>query len=649
MSIRPVAAWLGAVLGMLSATAQAPSDSYLAGVDVGLERCQRGHWDIALKEFAAAAALDPDDPLAYVGQGICHLAERRLDQAAAYFRRAEQSDRAVAVASLGLGLCYLSVGDATVAEGLFQRSTALDGQLANARYYLAVTALCEGDLSAADTYLERARELGAPALAVDYLEALRLVGAGRLDEAASALRRLAPRTATATPGLPLALPLDVEQTQTGTRFVLPTAEPFAESVAPRVSLNGQEAGQAAHFGALTVESPLPGEIVAGKLPVRVRLLQAWNYRMVSIKVDGRLIGMTNREPYYLVWDTRNVDDGPHLIDVVASGQAGAGDVAVQVQVTVKNNGGASRNPHPADGYRERLRQLGDLCLHSLPSAAVERLMLWAYEQRDPELALEMCERILAGDPSRVDVLPRLLELCRAQRIALDPARIPEPRSGAIGGHRVALTFDDGPRPEITPPILGLLKQYRARATFLVTGRMSERHPELVRAIVADGHELASHTYNHYRLDSLTEPEILYELLKTKVVLDDLVGGSARFFRPPGGHYNASIRAVVARIGYFPVFWTVNGGEYAGLPPRQAALSLMRRIDDGAILLLHNGPDNTLPMLPHLLEFLAEKSYRLVTVSDILRAPTEALPLEMAGGAGLGPLSPAELSGYAGTE
>ncbi len=636
---------MGAGLLVLLA-APLSADAYLDALDTGLDRCAAGHWDIALKEFAAAAAVDPDDPLAYIGQGLCHLAERRLDQAAAFFRRAEQSDRAVAVSALGLGLCYLSVGDQAAASGLFQRAVTLDDGLPAPRFYLAVLALCDGDLGAAESYLRRADELGAPGQVLDYTRALRLVAAGRWAEAATALRRLEPRAATELPGLPLALPLEVIHAADGsTSFSIPRGPAIGELVAPRMALGGGDETGPARFGPLTVESPLPGEIVSDRIPIRMRLLQAWNYRMVSVKIDGRLLGMTNREPLYLVWDTRHVDDGPHTIDVTASGLT---EHTASLRVTVQNRA-AGTNPHPAEAYRQRLRRLGGFFLHSLPSQAVEELMRQAYREQDPELALELCERVLARDAARVDVVPELVALYRQQAVALSPESMPEPRHGIAGGRRVALTFDDGPRPDFTPDILAALAQYRARATFLVTGRMCERYPELVRQIASAGHEVASHTYNHYRLDGLSEGEVVYELIKIKVILDDLLGGSARFFRPPGGHYSPSVRRIVAALGYFPVFWSVNGGEYRNLPPRQAAMAVMRRITDGGIVLLHNGPDNTLPMLPHLLEFLTESGYRLVTVSDILRAPADTAPLELAGGPGMGPLSPDDLAGYAGTE
>lgn len=630
------------VLVSLAVASAAPTP-YLTQVSAGLQRAEQGQWELALREFGEAAQADPDDALGYAGQGLCELAERQREAAAALFRRADETDRCDAVAALGLGLCYFETGRLTTAEVWFQRASQLDALMFAPYFYRAVISLCEGRLDPAADLLRRARELGAPDAVLDYLESMRLFASGRWQAAADGLRRLKPKLAMSIAGLPNSLPLLIDgQPGSEIRLTVPQGEGFSDRTAPRNTAVATTAAPA-YMGPLTVESPVPGEVVSGQLPIRVNLRQPRSYKYVTISVDGQLKGMTNREPYYVVWDTTNYADGAHQIEVRAMGGT---DAQVSFEVTVKNRVAARENPYDPVSYRAASRRLAGLMVHSHPAMSVEQLMVQAYQQQDPELAIDMYERVLARDASRVDVIEPLLKLYRGQALAYTAERIPEPMHGIAGGRRVALTFDDGPRPEYTAAILALLRRHRARATFLVTGRMSERYPELVRAIADDGHEVASHTYNHLHLDDLTRDEIIYELVKTKVVLDDAIGGSSRFFRPPGGHYSQKVREAVAAIGYFPVFWTINGGSYSRMAPAEAAEAITRRVADGAILLLHNGADNTLPMLPELLGSLASAGYRCVTVSDILRAPTDST---IVSGPAYGPLSSSTLQTYAGEE
>jgi len=633
------------LLALAPALGAPAQPAYLDLLHAGLTRAELGQWDIARKEFLAASLVDPEDPLSYAGQALCRLAFREDEAAAALFRLAGNSGRAEAMADCGLALCYFDVGQLATAETLFEKASKLDPLLFTPYFYRAVIALCENRLDAAGDLLARADELGAPTLLLRYLDTMRLFAAGRWEAASDQLRQLKPKLATSTPGLPLPLPLQVSgQPGEEVHFGVTPGTPLSDRVATAATVPVEPVQPAAN-GPLSVEFPLPGATVNGRIPIRVNLLGARAFKYVTISVDGRTKGMTNREPFYVVWDTTVEADGQHRIGIKARGDLDV-DLEFDVQVNNRTPVAAGGNPYDPATYRTMTRRFATLLLHSLPPISVEHLLVEAYRQQDPELAIDMYERVLAKDSTRTDVIAPLLALYREQGLAYTAQNIIEPRHGVPGANRVALTFDDGPRPEFTPDILKALARYKARATFLVVGRMCERYPELVKDIVKDGHELASHTYNHPRLDGVTPAEIAFEMIKTKVVLDDLVGGSSRFFRPPGGHYNAAVRDTVAALGYFPIFWTVNGGAFARLAPTEAAQAISRRTSDGGILLLHNGADNTLPLLPYLLDDLHRRGFRFVTVTDILRSPTDAAYLPPPS---FGPLKASELQDYAGEE
>jgi peptidoglycan/xylan/chitin deacetylase (PgdA/CDA1 family) len=371
-----------------------------------------------------------------------------------------------------------------------------------------------------------------------------------------------------------------------------------------------------------------------------------------------VLGVTNREPYYTVWDTTTVADGPHEVSVRAVGEE---KVSVSVTVQVRNAASAAapsstepgniatgeigatgeRDASPVESarYRGLAQRLLLLGVHHLPPPAIDERLADACAITAPARAAALLEQVLAAGPPRADVARKLTVLYRRLGVAREADGLPEPHEGYAGAKRVCLSFDDGPRPGFTEPILDLLAAHHAKATFFVVGMMAAKYPDLLRAIHAAGHEIGSHTYNHPRLDTIPEAEQIHEMVRTRVLLDSLIGPTPRLMRPPGGHYNPQIRAMLASLGYVPVFWCINCGSYAHNEPDKAAADIVGRVHDGAILLLHNGNDNTLPLLPYLLDGLDRAGYRLVTVSDILQPVNGTHPAP----------APTQVESYAGTE
>src|SRR6185369_4744618 len=104
--------------------------------------------------------------------------------------------------------------------------------------------------------------------------------------------------------------------------------------------------------------------------------------------------------------------------------------------------------------------------------------------------------------------------------------------GAGGEHQVALTFDDGPDPKWTPQVLDILKARGVKAAFFLVGVNAEKYPDLVRRIVAEGHEIGNHTYYHPNLAICWPEHIKLELNATQLLLETITGRSTTPFRPP---------------------------------------------------------------------------------------------------------------------
>lgn len=181
---------------------------------------------------------------------------------------------------------------------------------------------------------------------------------------------------------------------------------------------------------------------------------------------------------------------------------------------------------------------------------------------------------------------------------------------------VALTFDDGPHPLLTERLLEILRQQKVKATFFVVGKMVERRPDLVKLEAADGHEVASHTYNHFRLPTLSASLIEQELRAGSTAIQRVLGTAPRFYRPPGGEYNDLVVEMTKRLGMTMVLWTADPADFAYPPPQVIEKRILEKVENGGIILLHDGIPQTMMMLPDLIHRLRAKGYKFVTCTEM---------------------------------
>ncbi len=189
-----------------------------------------------------------------------------------------------------------------------------------------------------------------------------------------------------------------------------------------------------------------------------------------------------------------------------------------------------------------------------------------------------------------------------------------------GGAGVALTFDDGPDPIGTPRVLDLLRERGARATFFLVGERARRHPELVRRIAAEGHQVGNHTDTHPRCSDLLSDELWEEVERADETLRSLCPElETPLFRPPWGALRPVQIAEVAARGRTAVLWSVDSRDYRGV----AAEEILRRcagLRDGDIVLLHERFAATWEALPRLLEQMDEQGLRAVPAAAGANGP-----------------------------
>lgn len=154
---------------------------------------------------------------------------------------------------------------------------------------------------------------------------------------------------------------------------------------------------------------------------------------------------------------------------------------------------------------------------------------------------------------------------------------------------LALTFDDGPHPEVTPRVLDLLAAHNMRATFFVVGKSVRRHPDLVRRMLAEGHAIGLHSDTHdYAYALRSRGWVRRDLQRCIGAIGDATGTATNMFRPPMGLRNPMIAAAARDLGLATILWSAGGLDRGrGRGPRVAA-RLARRATPGAILMLHDG-------------------------------------------------------------
>lgn len=182
-----------------------------------------------------------------------------------------------------------------------------------------------------------------------------------------------------------------------------------------------------------------------------------------------------------------------------------------------------------------------------------------------------------------------------------------------GGRSVALTLDDGPHPEWTPKTLDLLSRYHIKATFCLIGPNAERHPALVKRIVAEGHRLCDHSVDHDT--GMDHKPVAYQkkqILEAKAQLDKASGGArVHYYRAPGGAFTPDSRRIAADHGMRPLGWIVDPGDWKRPGADVILRGAQEQVENGAVILLHDGGGDrsqSYAALERLIPWLQDQGY-----------------------------------------
>lgn len=197
--------------------------------------------------------------------------------------------------------------------------------------------------------------------------------------------------------------------------------------------------------------------------------------------------------------------------------------------------------------------------------------------------------------------------------------------GDIKNKVVALTFDDGPYPPYTEQILDILNADDVKATFFIVGKNAAQHPELVRRIFMEGHQIGNHTYHHIDLLKANRQTVIEELERTNDVLLSITGVKPHIVRPPHGFRDPVVLEVMAGLGLKVVEWSVMSRDWTNPGVEKIVNRTLDKITNGSVVLLHDGDGirseasraQTVAAVRLIIEHLKTEGYRFVTVDDIL--------------------------------
>jgi peptidoglycan/xylan/chitin deacetylase (PgdA/CDA1 family) len=205
--------------------------------------------------------------------------------------------------------------------------------------------------------------------------------------------------------------------------------------------------------------------------------------------------------------------------------------------------------------------------------------------------------------------------------------------------KLAITFDDGPNPAITPKLLNLLARHNARATFFVIGKYVRDCPEILRETLAREHLIANHTQTHPNLFWQSAAGIRAELQQCQDAIGSALGSQTKWFRPPYGYRNPWVIRTASELGMKTVMWTLIPGDWKPWP-LERLVARMKPIEDhtrqyplegigsGDVLCLHDGGHRalnadrslTLKALEYWLPRWRDAGLEFVTIEEAVHTP-----------------------------
>ncbi|SOC79749.1 Peptidoglycan/xylan/chitin deacetylase, PgdA/CDA1 family [Salinimicrobium sediminis] len=180
---------------------------------------------------------------------------------------------------------------------------------------------------------------------------------------------------------------------------------------------------------------------------------------------------------------------------------------------------------------------------------------------------------------------------------------------------IYLTFDDGPIPEVTPWVLDQLKSFNAKATFFCIGENVQKHPEIFKKIIAEGHKVGNHTFNHLNGWKTSTPEYVLNTLKARQIIEKNIPGKEpaknALFRPPYGRIKSKQVRELQKRDFRIIMWSILSMDYKGITPEKCFQNVIDHARPGSVIVFHDSfkaQKNLTKVLPRVLEHFSVLGY-----------------------------------------
>jgi peptidoglycan/xylan/chitin deacetylase (PgdA/CDA1 family) len=251
----------------------------------------------------------------------------------------------------------------------------------------------------------------------------------------------------------------------------------------------------------------------------------------------------------------------------------------------------------------------------LPSPTVERPML--------EVPVKTSNRVIHRLPVVSGPVPRNPDMALSADFARGAKKVFT--KVPVADKYIAITFDDGPHPKNTPRLLDMLRSRNIKATFYMVGSNVDLYPQVVRRVVAEGHEIGNHSYTHRLLSKLSDTAVRDDLARCRDAIARAAGVQPRTLRPPyGGMLPRQREWVNAEFGYPIILWSVDPLDWKRPGAGAVCSRIVTRTTAGSIILAHDLHAQTVDAMPATLDGLLQRGFKFVTVSQLLAMNGEAL-------------------------
>lgn len=183
--------------------------------------------------------------------------------------------------------------------------------------------------------------------------------------------------------------------------------------------------------------------------------------------------------------------------------------------------------------------------------------------------------------------------------------------------QVALSFDAAWGNEQTENLLNILDEYNVKTTFFLVGAWVDNFPESVKEIADRGHDVGNHSNTHPHMTQTAVSKMQEEVEECNNKIEAITGCKPTLFRAPYGDYNNDVVKTVNGCSMYCVQWDVDSLDWKDPTPEQITQNILSKIQNGSIILMHNGATNTPEALPMVIEGIRENGYEIVPISEIL--------------------------------